>query len=288
MGAVLLLIFLPFNYYGINVFRNSTNLLGGVKPIIYLLVGLGCLSLAHFGNFSVRGVGFMPFGVAGVLGAIPLAMFAFGGIRVRPDYAEETRDASIIRRGIVTTIIGQTIIYYVLFAVASVVSLRRGAFGLHVGAWASASKLPGNPFLALAGKVNIGWLLVLTAVIAILGPFVTGDIYQGGRSRVMLAMGRSGVLSERVKAVSERYRIPGPALIVCTIVGIITAYIAAPLPPIYQLISDAVVAGYMGLAVSPVAVMALAREGIRSRARSGGIVSVLAFAGAALITYWSG
>src|SRR5579875_737551 len=67
----------------------------------------------------------------------------------------------------------------------------------------------------------------------------------------MLAMGRSGGLSDTVKTVSERYRIPDPALILFTVVGIIVAYIAAPLPPIYHLIDDAVVAGYIGFAVNP-------------------------------------
>ena len=287
VGAILLLIFLPFNYYGINLFRNSTNLLGGVKLVIYLLVAVGFLSLGHFGNLNLHGVGFMPFGIGGIFAAIPLAMFAFGGIRVLPDYAEETTEPRTIRKSIITTVIGQTIIY-VLFAIAFVVSVRWSAFGIKTGAWASATRLPGNPFLALAGKIHSGWLLILTVIIAILGPFVTGYIYQGGGSRVMLAMGRSGVLSQKVRAISERYRIPGPALIVFTVVGIIVAYIAAPLPSIYQLISDAVVAGYIGFAVNPVAVMALSRQGHQDRVRSSGVISVLAFAAAALIAFWSG
>jgi amino acid transporter len=285
VGVILLLLFLPFNYYGVRVFRDSTNLLGAVKLLLYILVGIGFLSFAHFGNFSVAG--FAPFGLSGIFAAIPLAMFAFGGIRVIPDYAEETVEPRVLRRSIIATVIGQTIVY-VLFAVAFVVALNWQAFALKPGDWAAATKLPGNPFLAIASHGHVAWLLVLTVIIAILGPFVTGYIYQGAGSRVMLAMGRTGILSQRMQALSERYAIPAPALLVFTLVGIIVAYISAPLPSIYSLISDAVVAGYIGFAVNPVSMMALRRQGIQGPMGSGGVVSVLAFAAASLITYWSG
>jgi len=287
-GAIVMILFLPFNYYGIKAFRDLTNWFGGVKLLLYLLVGIGFVTFARFGNFSLHG-GFVPFGVGGVFAAIPLAMFAFGGIRVIPDYAEETTDADrSLRRSIVLTVVGQTVVY-LLFALAFLVALNWSQLHITTGNWSALSSLPGNPFLVLvSGKSNMGWLLVATAIIAIIGPFVTGYIYQGGGSRVLFAMARTGFVSHQLKDLSERYAIPAWSLIVFTVVGAIVAYIAEPLPSIYSLITDAVVAGYLGFAVNPVSMLALRRQGRTGTVGGGQVLAVLAFGAASLIAFWSG
>ncbi|EQD67486.1 amino acid permease-associated region, partial [mine drainage metagenome] len=146
------------------------------KLVLYVLVAIGLLSMGHFGNFSNYG-GFAPFGFNGMFLAIPLAMFAFGGIRVIPDYSEEANQDSHVGRSIMWTVFGQSIIY-LLLAIAFVAGLNWAADGLKVGAWTSVSSLPGNPFLVLAQHGSISWLVIATVIIAIIGPFVTGYIYQ--------------------------------------------------------------------------------------------------------------
>jgi amino acid transporter len=285
LGAIIMLLFLPFNYFGIKAFSRLTNGLGIPKLVLYVLVALGFISLAHFGNFSVSG--FAPFGFSGILAAVPLGMFAFGGIRAIPDYAEETRDKATLGSSIVWTVLGQTVLY-LLFGLAFVVSLNWSQASMSVGHWALASSIPGNPFLFIADKANIVWLIVLTAVLAILSPFVTGYIYQGAGSRVLFAMGRSGYVGTRMKSVNERYGVPMWAIFAFTIVGVIVAYIAAPLPSIYGLISDAVVAGYIGFAANPVAMLARRRQGASGVIRGGNWIAAIAFATASLTIYWSG
>lgn len=287
VAAVLMLLFFPFNYYGVRAFSRSTNALGAIKLLLYVLVAVGFVAFAKFGNFTQYG-GFLPLGGAGIFTAIPLAMFAYGGIRVIPDYAEETRRPEDLRKSIILTVIGQTAIY-VLFAVAFVASLEWSRLSLSPGAWGDVTKLAGNPFLVIAQHGAGGWLIAITAVIAILGPFVTGYIYQGAGTRVLFAMGRTGFVSARLKQLNQRYASPAAALVVFTIVGIIVAYIAAPLPSIYSLITDAVVAGYIGFAINPVAMLALRHEGRPGPAFKGGtVIAALAFVAASLITYWSG
>jgi len=289
VGAILLLIFLPFNYYGINMFRNSTNLLGGVKLLIDLLVGVGFLTLGRFGNFSVHGVGFLPFGVSGVFAAVSLAMFSFGGIRVLPDHAEETTVPRQIHRGIVATVIGQAVVY-VLFAIAFVAALNWTAFGLKTGAWTSVTKLPGNPFLAMAGKQNRGWLLVLTAIIAILGPFVTGYIYEGGRKP-----GHAGDGAERR---AQRYGKNRLRAVPDSRPGSHPLHRRRHHRRLHRGAAPAHLSPHrrrrgrrlhrLRRQPNPVAVVALARQGSRGRAHSGGVVALLAFAAASLIAYQSG
>jgi amino acid transporter len=72
--------------------------------------------LSHGVNFTDYG-GFAPFGASGVLAAVPVAMFAFGGIRVLPDFAEEVRDPKHLRSTILVSVIGQSLIY-ILFHIS--------------------------------------------------------------------------------------------------------------------------------------------------------------------------
>ncbi len=286
VGVVLMVLFLPFNYYGIKFFSQSTNVFGGVKLVLYVVAAIGFMTFAHFGNFGHFG-GFTPFGVGGIFAAIPLGMFAFGSIRIIPDYAEEVRHQKTIGQSILWVVLGQTIIY-LLLAIAFLAALNWRQLKIHPGAWKSVVDIPGNPFLTIASKANLGWLIVITAIIAIIGPFVTGYIYQGGGSRILFAMSRTGIVSRRLKDLNQQFAVPVWSLIVFTAVGAILAYLAAPLPSIYSLISDAVVAGYLGFAVNPVVMLAIRRQGVPGSLKAGKLVAYVAFASASLIVYWSG
>ena len=191
-------------------------------------------------------------------------------------------------RSIIITLVGQTVIY-IVFAVAFLASLNWSQVYIPTGDWAKLTTLPGNPFLAIvSGKPNMGWLLAATVVITIIGPFITGYIDQGAGSRVLFAMARTGFVSRQLKELNQRSAIPGWSLLVFAIVGAVVAYISEPLPSIYSLITDAVVAGYLGFAVHPVAMLALRRQGRPGTVRGGDILVTAAFGAAGLIACWSG
>ncbi|NMP21419.1 APC family permease [Sulfobacillus harzensis] len=287
LGAVvMMLLFLPLNYYGIKVMQQANRYVGLIKLVLLAVVGLAFLTIGHFGNLSHYG-GFAPFGVTGILAAVPLGMFAFGGIRVIPDYAEETTSPEALGRSILWTILGQTILY-LLFATAFVVALSWSHVHLATGDWAGLDKLPGNPFVVIASHPVIAWLLVLTLIVAVLSPFVTGYIDQGSGARVVLAMARSGLVPARFKELNQRYAVPTWAILAFTVVGVVIAFLFAPVPSIYALTNDAVVAGYLGFAANPVAMLALRRQGRKGFFRRPALVANLGFMGAALIVYWSG
>lgn len=288
LGAIFLLLFVPFNYYGIKTFSKTTNGLGLIKLVLYVLAAVGFIVVAHFGNFIHFG-GIAPFGFNGIFLAVPLGMFAYGGIRVVADYSEELEDPSTVRRTFVWILAGQTVIY-LLFAIGFVVSINWSAIKLHPGAWASISSLPGNPFMTIAGDSHLDWLIPVTIIIAIIGPFVTGYIYQGAGSRVLLAISRSGFVSQRLQQISDDHRIPLWALGALAVVGAVLAFVSAPFPTIYSLMNDAVVAGYLGLATNPVVMFALRRNGRKPKVSvwGGSLFAVLAFASVSLIVYWSG
>ena len=283
----LTLVFVPFNYYGIQAFTRFTNVLGGAKILLYVLLAAGvAIALTHGGNFSHFG-GFAPFGFGGVLAAVPLAMFAFGGIRVLPDFAEEVTDSRHLKISIIVSIVGQSLIY-VLFGVAFIGAIDWKKLSVATGSWASLSKVAGNPFILLTNHNDVAWLLALAIVVGILGPFVDGYVYQGAGSRVLLAMGRSGYVSRRMKEVSATRGIPVGALLAITAVGAVISFLAAPVPSIYSLINDSVVAGYIAFAAVPVAMLALRRQKGERLSVPTAVVGALAFGGASLIVYWSG
>jgi len=288
VSAALLLIFMPFNYFGVRIFANSVLGLGTAKLVLYLAAAVGFLAVARFGNLVHYG-GVAPFGINGIFLAVPLGMFAYGGVRVVADYSEELEDPSTIRRTLIWILLGQTALY-VLFSVAFLASLNWSKVHIHPGDWAAVATITGNPFLTVAKDSSLGWLIPLTIVIAVFGPFMTGYIYQGAGSRVLMAISRSGFVSKRLRQISDEYRIPLWSLACLAIVGAVLAFLSAPVPTIYTLIEDAVVAGYVGLATNPVVMLSLRRNGIQPRAPLPGarVIAVLAFGAASLIVYWSG
>ncbi|WP_246253027.1 APC family permease [Acidianus brierleyi] len=162
LGVSFMLLFIPFNYFSVKFFGKSTTAFGTIKMILYLAVLFGFLIyLFHYQNFTAYG-GFSPFGFAGIFSAIPLAMFAFGGIRVIPDYAEETKDHKVLGKAILYTVLGQTTIY-VAFAIAFIASLDWSGLGISIGNWGALSNLAGNPFILTRGRSVINILVELQA-----------------------------------------------------------------------------------------------------------------------------
>ncbi len=288
IAIILMVAFVPFNYFGVKAFGKSTFGIGIVKLVLYIALGIGLFAVFHnLPNLSNYG-GFMPFGFAGVFLAIPFAMFAFGGIRVVPDYAEESKNFKKLPLAIVIVVIGQLLIYLLLDFVF-VTGINWTRLGMTPGDWASVGQIPGNPFIYLASNYNSMFLLIITIIIGIIGPFVVGYIYLGGGSRVLFAQGRTQIMPRITKYINKKYAIPYWALILLAIVGAILAFLAAPVPTIYGLIEDAVVAGYLGFSVNPVAMVVTRRQGVSKYKIPGGtIISGLAFISAALIIFWSG
>ena len=280
----LILLFVPLNYFGIQAFHHLTNLIGGLKIVIYLALAIGvAVTLGHAANFTAYH-GFMPLGAAGILAAVPIAMFAFGGIRVIPDFAEEANNPRDLRISIIISLIGQTLIY-TLFGVAFVLGLDWSRLGVGTGAWGSLGSVAGNPFVLISTSRGVEILLILAIVVAIIGPFGDGYVYQGAGARVLMATGRSGFGPARLKEVSERHGIPLWSLLALSALGAVITLLTAPVPTIYTLINDAVVAGYLGFASVPVSM--LVAKG-RDRSVAATVIGALGFAGASLIVYWSG
>lgn len=232
VAVLLMILMIPFNYYGVKAFGRSTASFGAIKLAFYIALAIG-LAAAYFDARNLFAYnGFLPFGFPGVFLAIPFAMFAFGGIRVLPDYAEESRNYRKLPLAIVLVVIGQLLIYLLLDFVF-VTGINWSKLGMSAGDWASVANIPGNPFITIAHDYNAQLLFILTVIVGIIGPFVVGYIYLGGGTRVLFAQGRTQIMPNIVKYIHERYSIPYWALLITALVGAVLAFIAAPVPSIY-------------------------------------------------------
>ncbi|MEM0121286.1 MAG: APC family permease [Thermoprotei archaeon] len=206
VAVVLMLIMIPFNYYGVGAFGKSTTPFGAIKLLLYIAVGVALASVFFDSkNFSAY-KGFLPFGFSGVFAAIPYTMFAFGGIRVLPDYAEETRNYRRLPAAILLVVLGQLLIYLFLDSLF-VGGINWSKLGIPIGDWAKVGNITGNPFITVSHAYNAHVLLALTIIVGIIGPFVVGYIYLGAGTRVIFAQGRTQIMPKFIKDIHERYSI---------------------------------------------------------------------------------
>jgi amino acid transporter len=288
VGVLLMLGYIPFNYYGVKTFAKVTSVFGTIKYIIYILPAFLLLFVYYNPANLTAYHGILPFGVSGVFAAMPYAMFAFGGARVIPDLAEEVKNKAYLIYALIITVVTEGIIY-LFFNFVFLTNLDWSKIGVTAGNWGGLSHVQGNPFIDLASDHHAQIALILLLIGGIIGPFLTGYVYMGTGSRVLFASARSGFVGNKMLELHEKYAIPYWALIVFAVVGSAIAFLFAPVPSIYGLISDATVAGYIGFATNPVALTVLRKQGATNYKVTGGsIIAPIAFVASGLIVFWSG
>lgn len=291
-GAAMLLAFVPFNYFGIKKFGNSTLKIGIVKLFFYLSLVIGLIG-AVFNYRNLYAYGFLPYGGVAVLGVMPFAMYDFGSIRVIPDLAEEAKMKDKVPKAIILTVIIESLIY-IGIAFAVLMGFHWSTFGVTKGNFlglynAVADKT--NPFFTFASNTNVLYILIAALITGLLTPFVTGYIYLGSGTRVLFAMGRSGFISKALKKIDAKHAVPIWSLIIFAILGAVLVLITAPEPSIYTFIEDATAAGYLGLVVNPIALMVTRRQGVTrddQKVRGMTILAPLSVGLSSLIVFWTG
>ncbi|WP_290123617.1 APC family permease [Metallosphaera hakonensis] len=175
VGVLIMLAYIPFNYYGIKTFARVTSGFGTIKYIIYLLPAFLLLLIYYNPSNLTAYHGILPYGVGGIFAAMPYAMFAFGGARVIPDLAEEVKNKTYLIYALIITVIIEGIIY-MFFNFVFLTNLDWSKFGVAVGDWAGLSNVQGNPFIDLASAHDAQVALILLLIGGIVGPFLTGYV----------------------------------------------------------------------------------------------------------------
>lgn len=234
--------------------------------LVFVAVGLARADPTHFRGFGSVDLG--PFGAA-----VQIAITAYGAWTVIPSVAEEVQDPGrTIPRAIVLSLASVTILY------TAVVAALHGA--IPATGFVPDSAVVAAPIGTAAETYGIGlfhrYLLPVGAMIAIFTTMLVGTMSAG---RVLLALGRQGVLPKPFAAVHSRFQVPWVGLLA---IAIVAAALATFPRYFYELL---VVAAIVGTGL-PYGINILSFLGLRFyrtdldpayRAPGGPVLAVVAF-----------
>ena len=295
LAAILMVVFLAINYYGIRFLSRLNTVITWWKLIIPALTFVLLFAFSFNGSNLTSYGGFAPMGLSPVFMAIATSgiVFAYLGFRQALDYAGEARDPQrdVPRATILSVLVA--VILYTLLQIAFTGAVNWANAGVKPGDWAALTTATwaAAPFanaLQAGGIALLGAFAILLYADAFISPSGTGYIYLGTATRTLYGMSIMGYLPVRVQRLSERFRIPWVALAASTVIGVL---FFAPLPSWYLLvgfISSATVLTYImggvGLQVLRRTAPDLARP---FRLPGAGLMAPLGFLAASLIVYWS-
>ncbi|GAC1391976.1 MAG: APC family permease [Ktedonobacteraceae bacterium] len=287
VAAILMLIFTAINAWGIARMAQTNTAAVWWKIAIPLItiIALG-IAAFHLGNFSAGG-GFAPFGVKGVLQALPAGVvFALIGFEQAVELAGEVRDPG---RNIPRAIIGAQIIGTVIYLLLEVVFIAALTPHNLVHGWANPiSKGNFGPYAGIATGLGLTWLAVLLYIDAFISPAGTGLLYLGSSARFPYALAREGYVPVVFARVSVR-GVPIISLIFSFIVGML---LFLPFPGWQTFVGFVTSAAVLMYVFTPLAYAALHRgdpDHQRPFVLKGGrVLAPISFAAANLLVYWSG
>lgn len=287
IAALLLLTMVVVNLLGVRWLSRSNGLLTAWKLVVPALTAAVLVAYGFQGdNFTVHG--FAPNGVDGVLAGLASGgvLYSLLGYRVVVDLAGEARRP---QRDIPIAIFGALGICALLFIFVQVAFIGAVPSDQLAQGWGGIVSVGrSGPFAAFALTLGLGWLATVLYVDATISPYGCGLIFTGANSRLLLAMGRNGVLPRAVGRLS-RTGVPWVAILLNFLVGLI---LLLPLPAWNEL--SAIVAGITMITsgIGAIAFLRLRRTHPDLerpfRVPGGTIVGVAAFVCCTLATYWCG
>jgi len=99
--------------------------------------------------------------------------------------------------GLILTVIGQAVIY-ITFAVVFALSTDWRALSLPEGDWGALLNIARNPYYMLASAYHLPIMYALPMIYLTVALFMVGFVYMGAGTRVMLAIARSRLISQRM------------------------------------------------------------------------------------------
>jgi amino acid transporter len=296
--AILITIFFAIlNFMGISKFGKFNSWLTYLKiAAVLIFILLVPLFLFHASNFTANG--FLPYGWAGVLIAIPATgiLFSFGGYRQVADMSGEMKDPNKnVPKAIGTTLAVQSV-FYVLMAIVIVGAVSWAALGVSPGTWSSVASLSSpladlmhlgaSTVPAFAGSV-LGILVIIALLFAIFSPFGTFGVYLTGSARIIFGFSKENAFPKIFGKINKN-GVPIWSLVLAAVLAVV---FIIPLPSWYSLVDFVVVAAVINFALVSASLPAL-RKIYPNMKRPFKIPyvkawSLIAFVMSALLIYWA-
>ncbi len=265
VAILITLFFAILNFMGISKFGKFNSWLTYLKiATLVLFIILVPLLLFHPSNFT--STGFLPYGWAGVLIAIPATgiLFSFGGYRQVADMAGEMKNPKKnVPLAIGTTLLVQSI-FYVLMAIVIVGAVSWSALGVAPGTWSSVAALSSplanlmhagaSTVSSFAGSI-LGVLVILALLFAIFSPFGNFGVYLTGSARIIFGFSKENAFP-KIFSKTNSTGVPIWSLVLAAILAVI---FIIPLPSWYSLVDFVVVAAVVNFALVSASLPSLRR-----------------------------
>ena len=204
-------------YRGIKESRNFSNVMVILKLAVVALIILvgGYLIFSRGLTFNWApeddaGIkSFMPNGFGGVMLAVASVFFAYIGFDAVSVLAEESKNPQKdLPRGMILSLVICTIIYILLTLVLTGAVNYRKFEGV------------GDPlaFIFESQNLNIGWMQLFVAVIAVVAMTSVLLVFQMGQPRMWMTMSRDGLMPPVFQKIHPKYKTPSFATIITGLV----------------------------------------------------------------------
>ncbi len=306
VAIVLMAILASINFLGVRVLANTNSTLTWWKVAVPLLTILVvAFNGVNTSNFHAAD-GFNPYGLKGVLLAIPVSgiIFSYLGFEQADQLAGESKRPS---RDIPLAVIGSIVIglvVYIGLQLVFLLALPSSAIGQHwcdgvvpttpgclSAAQATSAGLYGGftgPWAQLAALVSLGWLAKVLYFDAVVSPLGTGLIYTAAGSRVSFGLARNNYFHEVFAKLNDR-KVPVVGVIVTFVVGCVCFLPFPSWQSLVGLITSASVLMYAGAPLSLGAFRKRLPDANRPyRLPLASVISPASFVVATWIIMWSG
>ena len=289
-AIVLMAVFVVVNYFGVQFFARSNNIVTSVKIFIPMLtiVLLFVSGFTHSrgaggsANFEAGG-GFAPYGIGAALGTIATAgmVFAYTGFRNIVELSGEVRNPRRnIPASLITTILG-AIVLYLLLQLAFVFGVPQHLLGK---GWGGVNF--DSPFAQLAMLLGMTWLYWILIADSMVSPSGSGIVFTASNARNVFGLAKNRFLPAWLTKVHQRSGVPRRALLLNFLVGIL---FLLPLPSWHSIIGVTGTLIAFTFSIGSVSVVAFRRSGLTERsARLPGmtVIAPFAFIVSTLVIYW--
>lgn len=288
-AAFVMLIMVFLNYFGTKFFSRANTVITFIKLFVPITTVILLLTIAFQpSNFVSKSQGFMPYGIHGVLAALPLAgvIYSFIGSNTILQLAGETSNP---QRSIPLALIGSMIfctLLYMLLQIAFIGAIPYDAFsqGWHTLHFVGDT----GPFSGIMVAIGLAWFVFFIYADAVISPFGTGFVFTASTARVTYGLSEVSFFPKFLQNLNAN-GIPYNGLILNYLVGLL---LFLPFPAWQKLVSFIVSCFIVSYIIGPLSLDALRkskpdvhRPFLLPYPR---LIAIIAFYICNLLIFWSG
>jgi len=289
-AAGVMFIMCILNYYGAQFFSRSNSIITAIKLIvpvstIFLLIFFGF----HSTNFhAAQSGGFLPYGIHGVLAALPLGgvIYSFIGSNTVLQLAGETKNP---QRNIPLALIGSMIFCTILYALLQIAFVGAVTPDTFAAGW---NKLhyagDSGPFVGIMTVLGFSWFVIIVYADAIISPFGTGFVFTASTARVSYGLSEIGFFPASFKKLTKK-GVPLRSIMLNYGVGLL---LFLPFPGWQKLVSFIISCFIISYIIGPISLIALRKtkpnEHRPFQLPYANLLALLAFYICNLLIFWTG